>query len=316
MNENLYHRLGVAENAPVEVISAAYKALLKNHHPDHAINDKDRNDRETICKLLGEAHTILSMASSRSEYDNQLAKEQKKNNDAENQYRQQGESYNGYEKTNNRKQSNAEGHSHNGFGKRDQDNQHQEAAGFTSPSGELINRYDDLSVTARRRLDLLAFGDREWRHLRRSLLRERARLGGLPLAWFGSTNHVPATPGSRQIVGTMLGSFNATLIAASLLWATGWFRKFAEETVGELWIVPVVQVPVIALALTMLLGSVIIILWFRRYGGWFSTSRKGRVNLSIWSTGWGLIIMLAPLLLFPGIIVAIIIAAALWWSQR
>jgi hypothetical protein len=114
----------------------------------------------------------------------------------------------------------------------------------------------------------------------------------------------------------MIGSFNATLIAASLLWATGWFRKLAADVVGELWLVPVVQVPVMFLAGVMLIGSLLIMWWLRRYGGWFSMSTTGRLRLSVWSTGWGLITMFAPLMVFPGVIVAALVAAGLWWSQR
>jgi hypothetical protein len=316
VNDDLYLRLGVAENAPVEVISAAYKALLKRQHPDLATDEADRVQREQACRLLGEAHAVLSDTSSRRDYDLRLADAHK-----EHLADEKREAYGSRDGRGNAKADGA-GHVPPRAGKSNTDTKRGEhgssrgSDGYTSPSGEVVRRYDDLSVTARRRLDLLAFGDREWRQFRRVLLASRARLGGFPLSWFGTSDPVPATPASWRLVGMMIGSFNATLIAASLLWATGWFRKLAADVVGELWLVPVVQVPVMFLAGVMLIGSLLIMWWLRRYGGWFSMSTTGRLRLSVWSTGWGLITMFAPLMVFPGVIVAALVAAGLWWSQR
>jgi hypothetical protein len=52
--------LGVDGRAPKVVIAAAYKALLKNCHPDRAEDEEDRSQRERQAKLLGEAFRMLS----------------------------------------------------------------------------------------------------------------------------------------------------------------------------------------------------------------------------------------------------------------
>ena len=56
--ENLYQRLQVRSDATSEVIEAAYKALLRANHPDHADSENDRVLREEASKALGEAHAV------------------------------------------------------------------------------------------------------------------------------------------------------------------------------------------------------------------------------------------------------------------
>ena len=41
MKENCYQTLSVAEDATADVISAAYKALAKLHHPDSGTDKRD-----------------------------------------------------------------------------------------------------------------------------------------------------------------------------------------------------------------------------------------------------------------------------------
>ncbi len=61
-----YDNLNVSENAPDEVIRAAYKALAMRSHP--ARNDGSPESRR-IMQILNEAYEVLSDSSRRKEYD-------------------------------------------------------------------------------------------------------------------------------------------------------------------------------------------------------------------------------------------------------
>src|SRR5579883_2932611 len=61
----LYDVLGVSPSAPIEVITASWKALCKLHHPD-------RGGDLAKSQLINRAHDILSDPVKRADYDRQL----------------------------------------------------------------------------------------------------------------------------------------------------------------------------------------------------------------------------------------------------
>src|SRR5579883_2266760 len=60
-----YDVLGVSPSAPIEVITASWKALCKLHHPD-------RGGDLAKSQLINRAHDILSDPVKRADYDRQL----------------------------------------------------------------------------------------------------------------------------------------------------------------------------------------------------------------------------------------------------
>ena len=65
-----YEVLGVHPTAEPLVIEAAYKALLKNYHPDVAAGDKGAAEEKS--KLINEAYRVLKDPSLRAAYDKKL----------------------------------------------------------------------------------------------------------------------------------------------------------------------------------------------------------------------------------------------------
>jgi len=66
--ETYYELLQVSPTADLEIITAAYRALIRRHHPDR--NPSPTADATT--KLLNEAWEILSDSARRAEYDREL----------------------------------------------------------------------------------------------------------------------------------------------------------------------------------------------------------------------------------------------------
>ncbi len=66
-----YDNLKVAQNAPVEVIKAAYKALAQKHHPDR--NPGEGSER--VMKVLNESWDVLSDPIQRASHDAWIAHE-------------------------------------------------------------------------------------------------------------------------------------------------------------------------------------------------------------------------------------------------
>lgn len=64
-----YDQLGVARNAPDEVIRGAYKALALKHHPDKNINNPAAT---TAMQAINQAYAVLSDPHKRAEYDAKL----------------------------------------------------------------------------------------------------------------------------------------------------------------------------------------------------------------------------------------------------
>jgi curved DNA-binding protein CbpA len=66
MMENLYHILGVPENAGDEEIKKAFRMLAKQYHPDISKGDSDR------FRKISHSYKILSNRESRKDYDKTL----------------------------------------------------------------------------------------------------------------------------------------------------------------------------------------------------------------------------------------------------
>jgi curved DNA-binding protein CbpA len=64
-----YDNLKVAENAPDEVIKAAYRALSQKYHPDKNSGDAEAH---RIMQIINAAYAVLSDAAQRSRYDESL----------------------------------------------------------------------------------------------------------------------------------------------------------------------------------------------------------------------------------------------------
>jgi curved DNA-binding protein CbpA len=67
--EDLYALLGVASNAPHEVIRAAYRVMAKLHHPDA---NKQTADSAFKMARINHAYEVLSCPERRREYDQQV----------------------------------------------------------------------------------------------------------------------------------------------------------------------------------------------------------------------------------------------------
>ena len=67
--ESYYELLQVTPTADLEIITAAYRALIRRHHPDR--NPSPSADATT--KLLNEAWEVLSDPAKRAEYDRTFA---------------------------------------------------------------------------------------------------------------------------------------------------------------------------------------------------------------------------------------------------
>lgn len=66
MAKDFYQVLGVPDSAPPEEIKRAYRRLAKQYHPDANPNNPGASDR---FKEISEAHTVLSDAEKRKQYD-------------------------------------------------------------------------------------------------------------------------------------------------------------------------------------------------------------------------------------------------------
>lgn len=62
---SLYEVLGVAPNAPAEVIRAAYRVLARLHHPDASVSPQSTG----MMSAINEAYEVLSDPSARATYD-------------------------------------------------------------------------------------------------------------------------------------------------------------------------------------------------------------------------------------------------------
>lgn len=67
---NFYDTLGVSQNAEIEVIKAAHKALAKKYHPDTYSGDKKKAEEKL--KSINAAFDVLSNSKKRKEYDEKI----------------------------------------------------------------------------------------------------------------------------------------------------------------------------------------------------------------------------------------------------
>lgn len=302
-NDDLYERLGVAPSAPVEVIAAAYKALMKQHHPDLAADEPDRLRREQRCRLMGEAHGVLTDPSSRDRYDTQ--RRQATVSQPDHEERVDGAAF---ERAHTGEQSStATWATEQGA---------EDPFGWTSPAGEVVTEYDALGFSARRRLGMLAFADRDWRRFRRALLRHRRRIGGLPMDWFGGAVDAPATAASWRATILTAASLLATTTVSAWLWSLDLLTGFARSLVGPLWIVPIIHLPAIPVAVMAFIAATTSVWWMRRYGGWLGATRRTRIRAISNGVMVGAVALLAPLLVMPALAGSLLAGAVLWVSQR
>lgn len=73
---NHYDNLKVSQDAPIEVIQAAYRTLAKKYHPDL---NPDNPDAEHIMQIINSAYEVLSDPLLRQEHDSWIAKQNLKN---------------------------------------------------------------------------------------------------------------------------------------------------------------------------------------------------------------------------------------------
>lgn len=156
---NAYFVLGVSASSEKEVVAAAYKALLKKHHPDLAANESDRISREARCKELGEAFAILGDARSRLALDNYLDSKTKSKVSA-------GPAY--------------ESHNTNSSKKTDK-SQERVRRDYSAVSGP---SWDDLSLRKKILLTRNAKSSSEQKDYKKRLKANRDRVGRWPAAWF------------------------------------------------------------------------------------------------------------------------------------
>ena len=69
-----YDRLGVARNAPDEVIRGAYKALAQKNHPDKNLGNPDSTN---IMQAINLAYDVLSDPGKRADYDARLSQQER-----------------------------------------------------------------------------------------------------------------------------------------------------------------------------------------------------------------------------------------------
>lgn len=69
---NYYEILEISPNASQEVISHAYRALAKKHHPDKYTDNIDKENAENVMKKINEAYETLNDKEKRKEYDSFL----------------------------------------------------------------------------------------------------------------------------------------------------------------------------------------------------------------------------------------------------
>ncbi len=93
--KNYYDLLEVTPKASKEIIEKAYRVLIKKYHPD-LYHGEERIYAENKLRDLNEAYHVLSNDFLREQYDMELEKERKFNNEkvANNSYRQQNNNFN------------------------------------------------------------------------------------------------------------------------------------------------------------------------------------------------------------------------------
>lgn len=213
MSSDYYKLLGVDRDAPLAVIDAAYKALLRRHHPDHASDERDRQERERVSRQLGEAHAVLADSRSRSRHDDELAQ-------AEAGVGQQGDS----ERASDAREPAAQ--------RRGQEQDRIRENGAAAPAPDARDVYEGVDftgldwddITAAGKLDLLQVSvrDKTTRKFVRRLRRRRQRVGWVPAAWLGLRGKPAHTRTARPTRASIaLGGFVGAACPPALLWWYG-----------------------------------------------------------------------------------------------
>lgn len=233
---DLYARLNVSPDAATEVIAAAYKALMRGTHPDHAVDDADRARRETASKLLGEAHATLIDPVRRQRYDDERRRAQhfaEASRRAESSRRDRISDHDAVPGAGTRDAGTSfVPHPEPGPATRRRATSAYRAnsreSSSTAHRAEDLREYDSLTPRIRYALWRSARSDPQWRQVRNAMLARRERRFKVPLAWFGvkGTPEHPVEPLVRWHpgVGAAIGAAAAALIAwwyaAAPLYAT------------------------------------------------------------------------------------------------
>lgn len=80
--KNYYEILEVNSKASKEVIEKAYKVLIKKYHPDGQVSEKKNEYNEKV-KEINEAYEVLSNPFLRSQYNIEMEKDEKRQNEIE-----------------------------------------------------------------------------------------------------------------------------------------------------------------------------------------------------------------------------------------
>lgn len=71
-----YDNLKISEDAPIEVIKSAYRALALKHHPDRS---DDKLESERIMKIINDSYSVLSDPTKRARHDKWILEKSKEN---------------------------------------------------------------------------------------------------------------------------------------------------------------------------------------------------------------------------------------------
>jgi len=234
--ENLYQRLQVRSDATSEVIEAAYKALLRANHPDHADNENDRVLREEASKALGEAHAVLSDSTRRRRYDDELAQETA----ALSALRAASD-----KATTNTKQVQF---FNDGTQKGANSAQHEVPA--------LV--YDELSLLQKVQLFRMARHDTNWKINRKRMLASRKRYRRVPVYWLGIRDSSSLADVKVSLGEVILGSVAAAVASYGVLL---WYSKQPVGFFSDTWYTAILF-PVLSLSMEIeaLICSIALIL--------------------------------------------------------
>lgn len=91
---NYYEILEITENASLEVIKAAYRALAKKYHPDSYSGVEVEREKNMI--LINKAYAVLSDTQKRKEYDLKLKSQSSNKSDSQREKATESQQHNTY----------------------------------------------------------------------------------------------------------------------------------------------------------------------------------------------------------------------------
>ncbi len=312
---DLYARLNVSPGAPTEVIAAAYKALMRSTHPDHASDDADRVRREAASKALGEAYATLADPVRRQRYDDERRRAQHLADAA----RRADDSRRD-------RSSDAPGgatrdtgasfvpHPEPGPATRRRATAAYRATSRESSSpahrAEQLREYDSLTPRIRYALWRSARRDPQWRQVRDTMLARRERRFGVPLAWFGAKG-APQHPVAPLV--RWHPAAGAALAAAAAAFTAWWYdaaplyRTYLPEIAERL---PQAELGVIALSVVT--AAVLGAAWTAMFWPSICRFRHGRRSFAARAAAAFVVALTAPaiaLALTLAALAAVLIAA-------